>query len=127
MGPRFLPLFPEQASTLAGQVDSLYFFLIGVSVFFSLLIATLVIVFAIKYRRRSENEPPPKPPNEGVALEIAWSVIPLMISIGDLLLGRPRSAYFKIERPPDDAVEIDVVGKQWMWKIHHMEGQREDQ
>ena len=51
MGYR-LPLFPERASTVAGQVDSLYFFLIGISVFFSLLIAGLVVYFAIKYRRR---------------------------------------------------------------------------
>ena len=47
-----LPLFPEQASSIASQVDSLFFFLIGISVFFSLLIAVLVIVFAVKYRRR---------------------------------------------------------------------------
>ena len=49
------PLFPEQASTIAEGVDSLYFFLVGISVFFSLLIFTLVFVFAIVYRRRSEN------------------------------------------------------------------------
>jgi cytochrome c oxidase subunit II len=122
MGSR-LPLFPEQASTIAGQVDALYFFLIAVSVFFSLLIAGLVIFFAVKYRRRSEDEPPPKPPSEGVALEIVWSVIPLMISMVIFWWG--ASVYFTIKRPPDDAVEIDVVGKQWMWKIQHMEGQRE--
>ena len=76
-----LPLFPEQASSLASQVDSLYFFLIAISVFFSLLIATLVIVFAVKYRRRSDSEPPPPPPAEGAVLEIVWSVIPLGISM----------------------------------------------
>ena len=54
------PLFPEQASTFAPQVDALYFFLIALAVFFSLLIAGLVIYFAVKYRRRSENEPPPQ-------------------------------------------------------------------
>jgi len=42
-----LQLVPEQASTVAGQVDALYYFLIGVSVFFSLLIAGLVIYFAV--------------------------------------------------------------------------------
>lgn len=28
-------------------------------------------------------------------------------------------------RPPDDAMEIHVVGKQWMWKVQHLGGQRE--
>src|SRR5947208_3521519 len=117
------PLFPEQGSAIAGQVDALYFFLIGVSLFFSLLIAGLVIYFAVKYRRRSESEPPPAPATGGVALEIVWSVIPLGISM--IIFGWGASLYFNIERPPDDANEIYVVAKQWMWKLQHMEGLRQ--
>src|ERR1700722_2960733 len=122
MGSAF-PLFPEQASSVAGEVDALYFFLIGISVFFSLLIAGLVIFFAIKYRRRSETEAAPPPPHEGLALEIVWSVIPLGISMVIFVWG--ASLFIKIERPPNDALEVYVVGKQWMWKLQHMEGQRE--
>src|SRR5262249_8974443 len=118
-----LPLFPEQASTVAGQVDALYFFLISVSMFFSVLIAGLVIYFAIKYRRRSEAEPPPQPAAPAVTLEIVWSVIPLGISM--IIFGWGSSVFFKINRPPDDAVEVYVVAKQWMWELQHMEGQRE--
>ena len=118
-----LPLFPEQASAVAGQVDALYFFLIGVSVFFSLLIAGLVIYFAIKYRRKADSDPMPKAATGGVALEIAWSVIPLGISMVIFFWG--ASIFFTINRPPDDALEIYVVAKQWMWKLQHMEGQRE--
>src|SRR5258708_4736065 len=114
-----LPLFPEQASSLASQVDALYFFLIGISVFFSLLIAGLVIVFAVKYRRRSDAEPPPAPAHEGAALEIVWSVIPLGISMIIFFWG--ASLYFKIERPPNDAQDIQVVAKQWMWELQHLE------
>src|SRR3981081_116904 len=112
-----LPLFPEQASSLASQVDSLFFFLIGISVFFSLLIATLVIVFAVKYRRRSESEAPPPPPAEGAVLEIVWSVIPLGISMIIFFWG--ASLYFKIERPPDDALEIYAVAKKWVGDRNH--------
>ena len=49
---------PDQASTLAPRVDGLFFFISGVTIFFSLLIAILVIVFAVRYRRRSPNEVP---------------------------------------------------------------------
>jgi cytochrome c oxidase subunit 2 len=118
-----LPLFPEEASSIAPQVDSLYFFLVAIAVFFSLLIAGLIIVFAVKYRRRSDSEPLPPPPHEGAALEIVWSVIPLGISMIIFFWG--ASLYFKIERPPDDALEIQVVAKQWMWELQHLEGQRE--
>jgi len=122
MGSR-LPLFPEQASTVAGQVDALYFFLLGIFFFFSILIAALVIFFAVKYRRRSDKEPPPAPPSDNHPLEIAWSVIPLGISM--IIFWWGASVYFTMKRPPDDALEIAVVGKQWMWKLQHLEGQRE--
>jgi len=118
-----LQILPEQASSVAGQVDALYFFLIGISAFFSLLIAGLVIFFAVKYRRRSESEPAPEPATGGTALEIVWSVIPLGITMVIFFWG--ASIFFTINRPPDDATEIYVVAKQWMWKLQHMEGQRE--
>jgi len=52
------PLFPPQASTFAARVDALYFFLIAISAFFSTLIATLLVVFAVRYRRRRAGELP---------------------------------------------------------------------
>jgi cytochrome c oxidase subunit 2 len=117
-----LPLFPDSASTLSPQVDALYFYLVLVSAFFALLIAVLVIVFAIRYRRRSETEIPPQ--IEGsLLLEIVWSVIPLGIAMTFFFWG--ARLYFRMNRPPDDAVHVYVVGKQWMWKIQHADGQRE--
>ena len=55
-----MPFFPEEGSSFAGHVDALYAFLIAVTAFFSLLIATLVVVFAIKYRRRSPTKSRPR-------------------------------------------------------------------
>lgn len=116
------PLFPEAASTIAGQVDTLYFFLLSVSAFFALLIAALIIRFAYKYRRRAPDE-------RGAAihgslgLELTWSVIPFALTM--VMFAWGASIYLKIARPPDDALQVFVVGKQWMWKIQHMEGRRE--
>jgi cytochrome c oxidase subunit II len=121
MGPT-LPLFPEQASTMSGHVDALYFYLLAVSAFFSLLIALLVIYFAIKYRRRSETELP-KGVEGSLKLEIAWSVIPLIIALSFFFWG--AKLFFAMNRAPNDALEVWVVGKQWMWKIQHADGQRE--
>ena len=70
-----LGLFPEQASTMAGRVDALYFFLIAVSTFFGLLIAVLLVAFAFKYRRRKENMEAVQ--IEGsLALEGLWTFVP---------------------------------------------------
>jgi cytochrome c oxidase subunit 2 len=120
-----VPLFPEAASTVASSIDLLYFFLIAVTVFFSVLIFALIFYFAVKYRRR-----PDRPPeqivagtHEGYGLEIAWSVIPFMITLVMFTWG--SSLYIANSRVPDQAMEISVVGRQWMWKIRHPSGRSE--
>jgi cytochrome c oxidase subunit 2 len=116
------PLFPEQASTTAGQVDALYFFLIAITAFFSLLIAALVFGFAVRYRRRSADERPPAIYGS-LALELTWTLIPLAIVA--VIFFWSADLYVTLSRVPKDALEVNVVGKRWMWKVQHMTGQRE--
>ena len=113
---------PPQASTVAGEVDALYLTLVGVSVFFSVLIAVLIIRFATRYRRRSESEVG-VPIHGSIPLEIIWSVIPLLIALGAFAWG--AKVFFRIARPPANAIEYFAVGKQWMWKFQHPDGTRE--
>jgi cytochrome c oxidase subunit 2 len=117
-----LPLFPEQASQQAGQVDAVYFFLVAVTAFFSLLIATLVVVFAVKYRRRHKDEIG-VPIHGSLPLELLWTIIPFFIVM--VMFGWGAKVYFELYRAPAGAMEIYVVGKQWMWKIQHVDGRRE--
>jgi cytochrome c oxidase subunit 2 len=117
-----LPLFPEQASTMAWRVDALYFFLVGISLFFSLLIVALIIYFAIKYRRRLPNEIGASITGSH-KLEVIWMVIPFIISMVIFIWG--ASVYFAMTRLPDESLDIYVVGKQWMWKFQHQDGQQE--
>ena len=116
------PLFPEQASTMAGRVDALYLFLIAISAFFGLLIATLVVVFAVRFRRRSPDEQPAAILGS-VALELTWTLIPLGIVMVVFLWS--AEIFFSMVRVPPGAMEVYVVGKRWMWKAQHMTGQRE--
>jgi cytochrome c oxidase subunit 2 len=117
-----LHFLPEQASTMASKVDALFFFLVGVTVFFATLIFTLVVVFAVKYRRRSEAERPAAI-HGSLILETLWSVIPLAIALAIFAWG--ATLYFTMSRPPRSSLEIFVVAKQWMWKFQHPGGQRE--
>jgi cytochrome c oxidase subunit II len=119
---RTLPLFPEAASTFARDVDALYFFLIAVSAFFAVLIAVLVIFFAVKFRRRSPDEVG-APITGSLALELLWTIIPLIISLVIFVWG--AWVFLDLARPPRGSMEIFVVGKQWMWKVQHPDGQRE--
>ena len=116
------PLFPEQASTFAGHVDALYIFLVLLTGGVSLLIWITIFFFAIKYRRRPDNElaQEQEPPH---LLETAWIVIPTIIFLAMFVWG--AWVYFRIQRVPDNALEVYATGRQWMWKFQHPTGQRE--
>ncbi len=116
------PFFPQQASEQAAQVDALYFFLIAVTGFFAVLIAVLVSVFAVKFHRRHGDEVGVAI-HGSLALELLWTIIPLGICMVMFVWG--AQVFFHMTRPPKGAMEIYVVGKQWMWKAQHMDGARE--
>lgn len=118
----FLPLFPEQAATNAVQVDYLYFWLLLVSVTMTVLIFGAVFIFAIKYRRKSDKEVP-RPIHGSLLVEITWSVLPFLIMLTFFWWG--TEIFFANATPPPNAMDVYVVGKQWMWKAQYPEGQRE--
>lgn len=118
----WVPLFPEQASTFAWQVDALYFYLIAVSVAFTIPIVLAIFIFALKYRE-VEKYATPDEMHGSMVLETVWSIIPFVISMTIFLGG--AIVYFNQYTPPEDAMTVYVVGKQWMWKMQHETGQRE--
>lgn len=117
-----IALFPKTASTIAGEVDALYFFIIGVTVAISTVTALVLVYFTIRYHRKRPDEVP-KPIHGSLALELTWTLIPLVIVL--IMFGWSVKLYFKMLVAPEDAVEIYVTGRQWMWKVQHPTGQRE--
>jgi len=116
------PLFPDAVSTMAPRVDALFFYLLGLTAFFSLLIAGLIVYYAIKFRRRAPDQIGARIEG-GKVLEITWTIIPFVIVMSIFVWG--ASVFFAMSRPPDNAINVYVVGKQWMWKFQHLNGQRE--
>ena len=117
-----IPLMPEQASTMAREVDTLYYVLLGLSAFATVGIVTVLIWFIIRYRRRHEDEIGHRE-HAGDWLEITWTVVPAIIFVGLFFWG--AKVYFQNYRIPADAERYYVVGKQWMWKYQHPSGNRE--
>jgi cytochrome c oxidase subunit II len=116
--------FPEQASTTAHRVDHFFLFLVTVCGSVGLFVAVLLIYFAVRYRRRPGDplSPPPRTPPKP-KLELFWTLTPLAIFMVMFVWG--AELYFDAYRAPDDSAVIYGVGKQWMWKFQHPEGQRE--
>ena len=116
-------LLPEQASTHAPHVDLLYYFLLALSVFFTVLISASIVYLSIKYRKGNTKVDRTPGPDHSLSLEIIWMVIPLLLSM--VIFGWGASLYFSGYRPPAGATEVQVVAKQWMWKFQHPNGRRE--
>jgi cytochrome c oxidase subunit II len=116
------PLFPPSASSVATEMDLLYLFVAAVSAFFVVLVAALVLFFAVKYRRRHPDEVGADI-HGSLVLELTWTFIPFVLAMIMFFWG--ADLFFRLARPPVDSMEIFAVGKQWMWKVQHPTGVRE--
>ena len=115
------PLWPAKASSYAGNVDALFIFLVLLAGLVSIAIFVMIAIFAIRYRR--QRNVLAEQVEGSTILEITWSVVPLGVFL--VIFAWGAILYFQARTPPRDAAEIYVVGKQWMWKLQHLEGQRE--
>ena len=115
-------LLPTQASTLAPEIDHLFFGVLAITAFFALLVVVLVAYFALKYRDLTGDRIG-APVTGSVLLELGWSLIPFFIFIGIFVWA--SIVFFHIVRAPDQTLEIYSTGKQWMWRFQHVDGQRE--
>jgi cytochrome c oxidase subunit II len=116
------PLFPEQGSTLARQVDTLYFFELGIAGFFTALICVMILTFVARYRQKAIVDRS-NPPTASRLMEVLWIGVPLVLGMVMFVWG--ANLFFRIYDPPGDALEIAVVAKQWMWYLQHAEGRSE--
>lgn len=115
-------LFPEEASSIAREVDRLSIGLLGITGFFVVVVAAPLFYFAIKYRRGSTADRS-GPSSGSLALEIGWTLVPLAIALGLFIWG--SIIYVRLQAVPRDTLPVHVVAKRWMWKFHHEQGNRE--
>jgi cytochrome c oxidase subunit 2 len=116
------PLFPAQASKVAEQTDYIYWGLLCLSAAVCLIVFVPMAYFLFKYRNGNPADRTPLELPE-YKIEVAWTIVPTLIFMCFYVWGSRQ--YFLIERTPPDAMQINVIGKQWMWKIQHPEGNRE--
>ena len=110
---------PPQVSTTAHSVDWLFHFILAISVFFFLLIVIVMLVFVLKYRRR-EGQAAEQSPSHNMALEVTWTVIPVILVIVIFFFG--FKGFLDIATPPANAYEVLVEGQKWNWSFTYPNG-----
>jgi cytochrome c oxidase subunit 2 len=117
------PLAPPRASNIAQTYDPVFYALVGLSIFFTIIVCVGAIFFAIRYKAGTKADRS-RPMYENLPLELTWTIIPLILGLVMFYFG--TALFVKIKTPPKNAEEIYVIGKQWMWHIQHGNGVREN-
>lgn len=112
---------PEAASEIAPKVDNVLIAVTVISFIFFIIISVTLVVFAVKYRRRTANDRTP-----GITgnepLEIIWTVVPSIILVAIFIHG--LVVFNELRTPPEEAVEVTAVGKQWLWQFEYSDGRK---
>ena len=111
---------PVRAAEGAKAVDELFYFIFWICLFFFTLLMALMVIFAIRYRRREEGEEVEKTPSHNLPLEIVWTTIPILLVVAIFFFG--FQAYLDMSTPPTDAYEIQVTGQKWKWSFTYPNG-----
>lgn len=112
---------PEQASTVASDVDLLYNTIMWISITACFLLIGAMIYFAIKYRRRSDSDKPPFIPGSH-KLEFVWTIIPTIVFVGMAIWG--VVVFHNMENPPANAFAIHASAQKWAWNFQYANGKQ---
>jgi len=110
---------PPSQSTIAPDVDALFYFILYVALGFLVIVVGGMTVFIVRYRRRGEDRL-----TSGVAhntkLEIAWALVPAVLAI--IVFAWSLRLYLTMHVAPKDALEIKVTGQKWFWSFDYPNG-----
>ena len=118
-----LPFQPETASTYAQDLNYFFIVLVALTLFFTVTVGSLLLFFAIKYRRGNKVDRS-RPLDHNMRLELVWIGGPLVLAL--MMFVWSSKLFTQAFTPPKNAIEIFVIGKQWMWHIQHGNGVREN-
>jgi cytochrome c oxidase subunit 2 len=116
-----LPFIPEQASTLATRFEYLFWYITIVTTLAGLAVYGFMLYCCVKYRRGATRGSTPRILGSQ-RLELTWTVIPTIVFFS--FFGWGVVVYNYAAHVPADAMEVFIIGKQWMWKAQYPEGQR---
>lgn len=118
-----IPFLPEQASNFAREYDALFWLLSFLTILFTMIVMVLALTFINKYRRGKPADRS-NPVHHNSKLEALFLFAPLGLALGIFAWG--AKIFVEMREPPENAMEIFVVGKRWMWHVQHQNGTREN-
>ncbi len=112
---------PPQATEIASQYDKLYGFILVASLIACVLVIGGLIMFALKYKRKSETDKTAYITHD-TRLEFLWSFIPFLIFMAVFVWG--TYVYIQMRTVPPNAFEVHVFGQKWNWDFMYKSGKK---
>jgi len=113
---------PPAASTISYRVDTIFNFELVLATLITIGVCFCILFFCVKYRHGVKADRS-NPPTENRVAEAIWILTPTALALGTAIWA--ARVFYDMYKPPPGAIQINVVAKQWMWKLQHPEGQRE--
>jgi len=113
-------LLPGQSSTVAPEVDTLFYFIFYTALILFVLVVGGMIYFGIKYRQKSDVTPLTSGVDNNHILELVWTIIPTILVIIVFFWG--FKTYMRMSIAPKDAIEIKVSARKWFWTFDYPQG-----
>ena len=109
---------PKQASTLAEQTDTTFYFIYWISIVFFIILMGAMLLFAVQYKKKSDADKTLDIKGSH-KLEFVWSVFPSFLLIAMFVMGFKTYVYSVV--PPADSLEVLVKAKKWDWSYTYAE------
>lgn len=112
---------PEPASTVAPDIDAIFYFINNINYLFFVLCTVALVWFAIRYRLRGRDHVEFKDdvPTHNTPLELTWTIVPLLLVAVMFWIG--MKGYITLNEAPDDSYPVQVTGQKWSWTFQHPE------
>ncbi len=106
------------ASNFVEGVDKAFVFIFAISFFFIIAITAFMIYVVIRYKRKKNDKP--QQFRGSVKLELLWTIVPLILVI--LMFYYGYMGFAPMRNVPDDAMEVDAIGRMWEWEFVYENG-----
>ncbi len=106
---------------LSNPADSVFFFILGISLTLLFLTTAVMIYFVIRYSRK--RNPVAEDVKDSVTIEVLWTVIPTILVIVIFFAGWKGFQYMRTV--PADAMPVKVTARQWSWTFEYENGKQD--
>ena len=112
-------VLPIVGTEIAEKWDTLFYFLVGCSVFFFVFVIGALLWFVYKYREKEPGQPVGNIIHNQ-KLEFVWVFLPTVLVLFIFAWG--WVVYDRLKVAPQSAYDIKVIGKQWLWQFQYDNG-----